>query len=81
MTTINEFKPLAGPKQEKLGEYCTTGDLARAKVVTDRHEEMWRDLRRDLKVRGGNWPSWRALAAATRRLGYTEYANSWDKSS
>jgi hypothetical protein len=42
-----------------------------------RREQMWRELRAKFPA---NWPDWSTLAKAARELGYTEYADAWERS-
>jgi hypothetical protein len=47
----------------------------------EREAKMWRELKLELHVEGGKWPSWRDCAAAARKLGYEDYVRAWEKSS
>ncbi len=47
-------------------------------AARDAESKMWRELRRELHVEAGKWPSWRDCAAAARKLGYEDYAKAWE---
>lgn len=60
-------------------------NLPQAKAKRDREAQMYREIRQHLgthmgKFTDGRRVTWRIMADAARKLGYTDYADAWESS-
>ena len=49
------------------------------KTSTGRRAAKWAALRAHFDVKKGKWPSYRDMAPVARQLGYTDYAEAWER--